>query len=67
MGVIEMRMSRQMSRHTRKDKLLNDYIWEKVKVALIEEKMTKTILQQFEYVQRKPPKALVRKADQMVF
>ena len=36
-----MRMLRQMSGHTRKDKLQNDYIWEKVRVALIEEKITK--------------------------
>ena len=39
--MVEIRMLRWMSRHTRKDKIQNDCIWEKVGVALIQEKMTK--------------------------
>ena len=37
-------MLRWMSGHTKKDKIQNDYIREKVGVALIEEKMTETRL-----------------------
>ena len=45
-----MRMLRQMSGNTRKDKLQNKYIWEKVGVTPIKEKMIETRLQWFGYV-----------------
>ena len=44
MEVAEMKMLRQMSGHTRKDKFQNEYIWQKARVSLIEKKMTKTRL-----------------------
>ena len=44
MGVVEIRMLRSMSGYTRKDKFRNGYIWNKIGVASIEEKMTKTRL-----------------------
>ena len=44
MGMIEMRMLRWISGHTKKDKFRDDYIWEKVGVAPIEEKMIETRL-----------------------
>ena len=40
-----MRMLRWMSGHAKNNNLQNDCIWEKLRVALIEEKMTKTRLQ----------------------
>ena len=67
MGVAERRILRWMSRHTRKDKLQNSYIWNRVGVAPIEEKIIETRLRWFGHVQRRPPEALVRKVDQMVF
>ena len=66
-GVAEMRMLRWMSGYTRKDRLRNDYIREKIGVAPIEEKMTEGRLRWFGHVQRRPIEALVRKVDQMVF
>ena len=56
-----------MRGYIRKDKLQNEYIWEKVGVAPIEEKMTKVRLWWFGHVQRRPPEALIRIVDQMVF
>ena len=44
MEVAEMKMLIWMSGYTRKDKLQNDYIQEKVGVVPIEEKMTETRL-----------------------
>ena len=67
MGVTEMRMLRWMSEHTKKDKLRNGCIREKVGVAPIEEKMTETRLRWFGHVQRRPLEAPVRKVDQMIF
>ena len=49
-----MKILKWMSRYIRKDKLRNDCIREKVGVALIEEKMTKTRLRWFGHVQRRP-------------
>ena len=66
-GVAEMRMLRWMSGHTRKDKIRNDCIREKVGVAPIEEKMTETRLRWFGHVLRRPLEAPVRRVDQMVF
>ena len=45
MGVTKMRTLRWKSEHTRKGKVWNECTQEKVGVALIEEKMTKTRLQ----------------------
>ena len=40
----KMRILRQINGHTKKDKLRNGYIRDKIEVALIEEKMTETRL-----------------------
>ena len=42
-------------------------IHEKVGIALIAKKMTETQSQWFEHLQRRLPKAYVRKVDQMIF
>ena len=62
-----MRMLRWMSGYTKNDKFRNGYIWNKVGVAPIEEKMIETRLRWFRHVQRRPPKALIGKVVQMVF
>ena len=48
--VAKMRMLIWMSGYIRKCKFQNDYIWKKVGVTLIEEKVTKTGLQWFGHV-----------------
>ena len=45
----------------------NGYIWKKVGVAPIEEKMIEIRLQWFGHIQRRPLEAPVKKVDQMVF
>ena len=67
MGVVEMRMLRWMSGHTRKDKLQNNCIREKIGVAPIEKKKMEMRLRWFRHVQRRLPGVSVRKVDQMVF
>ena len=52
-----------MSRHIRINKFRNDFIRENVRVAHLEEKITKVRLQRFEHVQRKSLETLVRKVD----
>ena len=47
--------------------LILDCIQEKVGIAPIKEKMVEDRLWWFEHLQRRPPKALVRKVDQMIF
>ena len=46
--------------HTRRDRVRNEDIRDKVGVAPIEEKLVQHRLRWFEHVQRKPPKAPVR-------
>ena len=64
-NVAEMRMLRWMSGHTRKDRIRNDCIREKVGVAPIVEKLVETRLRWFGHVQRRPLEAPVRRVDQM--
>ena len=56
-----MRILRWMSRHTKKDKFWNGYIQEKVRVVPIEENMIKIRLRWFGHMQRRSPKAPVKK------
>ena len=60
MSVAEMRMLRWMCGHTRKDRIRNDDIRDKVGVAPIEEKIVQHRLRWFGHVQRRPPEAPVR-------
>ena len=46
--------------HTRRDRVWNEAIRDRVGVAPIEEKLTQHRLRWFGYVQRMPPEALVR-------
>lgn len=62
-----MRMLRWMCDHTKKDKIRNDYIWEKIGVAPIEEKMTKNKFRCFGQVQRRQREAPVGQVVCRVF
>lgn len=59
LGVAEMRMLRWICGHTRKDRVRNDDIRERVGVAPIEEKLVQHRLRWFGHVQRRPPEAPV--------
>ena len=60
MSVTEMRMLRWICGHTRRDRIRNDDILEKVGVAPIEEKLVQHRLRWFGHLQRRPPDAPVR-------
>ncbi|KAG2631849.1 hypothetical protein PVAP13_2NG049401 [Panicum virgatum] len=55
-----MRMLRWFCGHTRRDRVRNEAIRERVRVAPIEEKLTQHRLRWFGHVQRRPPEAPVR-------
>ena len=59
LGVAEMRMLRWMCGHTRKDRVRNDDIRDRVGVAPIEEKLVQHRLRWFGHIQRRPPEAPV--------
>ena len=59
LGVAEMRMLRWMCGHTRKDRVRNDDIRDRVGVAPIEEKLVQHRLRWFGHIQRMPPEAPV--------
>ena len=59
-SVAEMRMLRWIYGHTRRDRVWNDDIRDRLGVAPIEEKLVQHRLGWFEHVQRRPPEALVR-------
>ncbi|KAL6588053.1 hypothetical protein OROMI_001031 [Orobanche minor] len=63
MNVAEMRMLRWMCGHTKKDRLRNEVIREKVKVASIEDKMMENRLRWFGHVRRRPVDAPVRRLE----
>ena len=64
MNVAEMRMLRWMCGHTRKDRLRNEVIREKVRVAPIEYKMMENRLRWFGHVRRRPTQAPVRRLEE---
>ena len=59
LGVAEMRMLRWICGHTRRDRVRNDDIRERVGVAPIEEKLVQHRLRWFGHIQRRPPEAPV--------
>ncbi|KAL6521106.1 hypothetical protein OROGR_017675 [Orobanche gracilis] len=63
MNVGEMRMLRWMCGHTKKDRLRNEVIREKVRVASIEDKMMENRLRWFGHVRRRPVDAPVRRLE----
>ncbi|KAL6560073.1 hypothetical protein OROHE_006311 [Orobanche hederae] len=63
MNVAEMRMLRWMCGHTKKDRLRNEVIRKKVRVASIEEKMMENRLRWFGHVRRRPVDAPVRRLE----
>ncbi|WP_317593309.1 hypothetical protein, partial [Lactiplantibacillus plantarum] len=64
-SVAEMRMLRWMCGHTRKDKIRNEVIRNKVGVVPIEEKMRETRLRWFGHVRRRLRNAPVSRVDEM--
>ena len=59
-SVAEMRMLRWICAHTRRDRVRNDDIRDRLGVAPIEEKLVQLQLRWFGHVQRRPPEAPVR-------
>uniref|UniRef100_A0A8I7BIV4 Reverse transcriptase domain-containing protein n=1 Tax=Hordeum vulgare subsp. vulgare TaxID=112509 RepID=A0A8I7BIV4_HORVV len=59
LGVAEMRMLRWICGHTRKDRVRNDDIRERLGVAPIEEKLVQHRLRWFGHIQRRPSEAPV--------
>jgi hypothetical protein len=55
-----MRMLRWICGHTRKDRIRNDDIRDKLRVAPIQDKLVQHRLRWFGHIQRRPPEALVR-------
>jgi hypothetical protein len=60
LGVVEMRMLRWICGHTRRDRVQNEDIRDRVGVAPIKEKLVQHWLRWFGHVQRRPPEAPVR-------
>jgi hypothetical protein len=60
LGVAEMRMLRWFCGHTRRDRVWNEEIRDRVGVAPIEEKLIQHRLRWFGHVQRRPPEGPVR-------
>ncbi|KAL6532820.1 hypothetical protein OROGR_013780 [Orobanche gracilis] len=63
MNVAEMRMLRWMCGHTKKDRLRNEVIREKIRVASIEDKMMENRLRWFGHVRRRLVDASVRRLE----
>ncbi|KAG2610349.1 hypothetical protein PVAP13_4KG186333 [Panicum virgatum] len=60
LSVAEMRMLRWFCGHTRRDRVRNEVIRERVRVTPIEEKLTQHRLRWFGHIQQRPPEAPVR-------
>src|SRR6185295_3658339 len=60
LSVAEIRMLRWFCGHTRRDRVRNEFIRERVRVSLIEEKLTQHRLRWFGHIQQRPPEAPVR-------
>ena len=51
--------------HTRQDRIRNEYIREKIRIASIMEKMVESYLRWFRHIWRRPIETLVRRVDHM--
>ncbi|KAG2602019.1 hypothetical protein PVAP13_5KG646507 [Panicum virgatum] len=60
LSVAEMQMLQWFCRHTRRDRVRNEVIRERVGVASFEEKLTQHRFRWFGHIQRRPPEAPVR-------
>ena len=65
MSAAEMRMLRWMCGHTRKNKIRNEVIRNKVGVVPIEEKMRENRLRWFDHMRRRLRNAPVRRVNEM--
>ncbi|KAG5605125.1 hypothetical protein H5410_026617, partial [Solanum commersonii] len=65
MHVVEIRILRWMSYHTRSDKIRNEDIWDKVGVTFVVEKMRETILKWFGHVKRRCIDTLVKRCKKL--
>jgi hypothetical protein len=59
LSVVEMCMLRWICGHTRRDRVRNDDIRERLGVAPVEEKLIQHHLRWFEHIQRRPAKATI--------
>jgi hypothetical protein len=60
LSVAEMRMLRWICGHTRRDRIRNDDIRERLGVASVEEKLVQHRLRWFRHMQRRPVEAPIR-------
>jgi hypothetical protein len=60
MSVAEMRMLRWICDHTRKDRIKNDNIRDKLGATPIQENLVQHRLRWFSHIQRRPPEAPIR-------
>nr|XP_009774273.1 PREDICTED: uncharacterized protein LOC104224347 [Nicotiana sylvestris] len=65
MKVAEMRMLRWMRAHIRRDKIMNEIIRDKVRVAPVEDKMRELRLRWFRHVQMRSTNAPVRRCERL--
>ncbi|XP_070046656.1 uncharacterized protein LOC142169634 [Nicotiana tabacum] len=65
MSIAEMRMLRWMCGHTRKDKIRNKVIRDKVGVASVEDKLRELRLRWFGHVRRREIDAMVRRCERL--
>ncbi|XP_070015931.1 uncharacterized protein [Nicotiana sylvestris] len=65
MSVAEMRMLRWMCEHTRKDKIRNEVIRDKMEVASMEAKLRESRLRWFGHVRRRNIDASVRSCERL--
>jgi len=65
LSVVEMRMLRWMSGETRRDRIRNDTIRERVGVAPIVEKSVENRLRWYGHVERRPVDVITRRVGQM--
>ncbi|XP_070032905.1 uncharacterized protein [Nicotiana tomentosiformis] len=63
--VAEIRMLRWICGHTRRDKIRNNYIRDKVSVTPIDDKLRESRLRRFGYVKRRDPDAPVRRCERL--